>query len=585
MVVKSYNQTMLMAETTDRELLDIVQEYTDGDKVRGRDQILFPLRSIIHIPELVTTHVQYDERSRKILAAVRANVEIRARNIEKIKHQYGHCVLFNYEYKGIYQPMEHQKIIYCSIMHTDACAILAEPGTCKTGPYLWAIDKRIQDGQIKKTLIITLSDLKQNVLEEMKIQVPHMTGAILDNREQARKVLQKAYKSSKKNIDYNIYLMNYESAFSMFELFPDDYFDMIILDEAHRIGSPNTRQTKVITQKLEHSKFKYIVTGSLHANNLTSFFMPFRVLGPDVLPIANFYGFRRKYMYTVDPDQHIWRPAPGAIDEVKQIVGKVSVFFKKEDCLDLPGVIYEKRYCDMSGEQAEVYQTMRKELVAVITNMCSKCNHPGTCDMSCAETIEAKNALILSKKLHQIAAGFYINTRYEVDQITGAKTNISNVIDFKENPKLDLLMQVLNSIPSDRKVIIWTNYIHTVDLIIKRIEESYGPGLALTCYKNQNAYEMVQKFKDPAIRWMAGNPSKFGVGQNIQYSNYQVFFTVSYSYIQRDQAISRQDRQGQTEKVTVIDTMVRKSIDEIIYKNLMNKQDLGIKLSELARVI
>jgi SNF2 family DNA or RNA helicase len=84
---------------------------------------------------------------------------------------------------------------------------------------------------------------------------------------------------------------------------------------------------------------------------------------------------------------------------------------------------------------------------------------------------------------------------------------------------------------------------------------------------------------------LLGNPIKLGVGQNIQFTNYQIFLNNSFSYFRREQAISRQDRKGQTQKVSVFDVLAKKSIDLQILKCLDNKKDLDITLSKFSRLI
>jgi SNF2 family DNA or RNA helicase len=84
---------------------------------------------------------------------------------------------------------------------------------------------------------------------------------------------------------------------------------------------------------------------------------------------------------------------------------------------------------------------------------------------------------------------------------------------------------------------------------------------------------------------MVANPKKLGVGQNIQFSHYQIFFSNSRSYVTRDQAIGRQHRQGQKEKVTVIDLITEDTVDELALEALKAKQDLNLTLSELSRVL
>jgi len=469
--------------------------------------------------------------------------------------------------------------------YTDAAAIIADPGTCITGAYLWSVDRRIQRGLVKKALVVTLSDLKKNVMQEMSVQVPHLKGVVLSGKERSGNILNKTFKLKKKNSDYDIYIANYESMFSIVELINDKYFDMVILDEAHRVGFPTSRQTQAIVNTFENCKFKYVVTGTLHANNLMSFYMPYRFLGADTVPYATYNEFRRRYMYSVDPNGYVWVPCAGAKEAVTRITGQISVMFKKEDCLDLPPLIHEKYSCEMSSGQAKLYKEMQKDLVATIDDMCGKCNKKNDCDGSCEDDVSAKNALVLSGKLHQIACGFYINTRVAVDQKTGRQIDNSNIITLEENPKMDLLISTLNNLPQDAKVIIWTNYTHACKMIMEALSKAFGKDSYISCFGDQDAYEQVQLFRTCKQRFIVANPKKMGVGQNVQYSHYQAFFSNSRSFVVRDQAEGRQHRQGQKEKVTVIDLILEDTVDVLTLRALEEKQDLNLTLSQLARVI
>jgi SNF2 family DNA or RNA helicase len=479
-------------------------------------------------------------------------------------------------------------VMYNIKTHSDIGAILADPGTCKTAPYLWAIEKRVQRGEVKKALIVTLNYLKRNVLEEMEKQAPGLRGVVLNGRAHADKVLNKKFKKAEKNIDYDAYIANYETMFSLVELFPDNYFQMIVLDEAHRIGNSMTRQTKTIVHKFEFTPYKYIVTGTLHANSASSFYMPFRFMGPDTVPHANFYEFRRVHFFEMPPESHIWHVAPGTIETVKTIIGNLSVLFVKRECLDLPPVIYQKRYAEMSPEQKQHYGTVVNDLYVKIDNICSKCSNKGkSCMETCKDIIMVKTMLVAISKLAQITAGFFINTKIEVAP-EGKQTNKSTIIEFEKNPKLDLLMDTLLNIPDDRKIIIWCNFVHGIDMIRKRIATVYGEDSVIKVSKTDDAYAAVKTFEaDPKLRFFVSNQAKSGAGLNIQFkgSNYQIFFSNNYSYIMRDQAEGRQDRQGQTEKVTVIDCMCENSIDIHVRNILFDKKELAEDLSSLARVI
>ena len=584
MKIEILNKNQFMIGCDDRLLLKRMQGMMHGKKIRGYNRIIIPLKSGPKIYRFRKYGIQWGNGAQKLVNSILENIKKRKDVIDKIKSQYGREIKFDYDYQGIYDVMEHQKILFNMMAYPEAASIISDTGTCKTGPYLWAIDQRIKRGQVKKALVITMTDLKKNVLAEMKIQVPHLTGVVLKNKTQSSNVINKTYKIKDKNVDYDIYIGNYESMFSILSITPDGYFDMVILDEAHRVGSPGSRQTKKIVKKFEYCKYKFILTATLTSNNLMSFFMPFRFLGPDTVPYAKYGEFRGQYMHSVDEDGHVWVPNGGAEEVVARLIGNMSVAFKKEDCLDLPPLIHEVITCDMTPDQARLYNSMKKDCVAIIDDMCNLCSKKGKCDMSCEQTMTAQNALVLTTKLQQIASGFYINTRTTMSS-DGKEIKDKSVITLEENPKLRLLIQVLNNIPSDRKVIIWAHYTHAIDLIKRAVGNAFGEDRYLTGYLKQDAYEQVQKFKDPQYRFLIGNQKKMGHGHNIQFSNYQVFFCNPYSYIQRDQAEGRQYRKGQELSVTAIDLATRFTIDEVVLKALANKVDLILTLEQWARVL
>ena len=148
-----------------------------------------------------------------------------------------------------------------------------------------------------------------------------------------------------------------------------------------------------------------------------------------------------------------------------------------------------------------------------------------------------------------------------------------------------LLMSTLENIPDGRKVIVWTTYVHGVRMIYDAIVKAYGAESVLTCYGTQKGFQQVELFKDPKKWVLVANPTKAGVGLNIQFSNYQIFFNNSYSYVKKEQCEGRQHRQGQKDSVTVFELISKCTVDEIVLGSVRDKKNLSISLSALAKVI
>ena len=585
MIVKRHNEYNALIATNSQSELKWCQEVMDGRKVRSKNQIIVPLKSLVHLEWLKETieFIKFEDDMKDITNSLIKKKKMRMANIGILKSK---SVEFDYDYKGPYDVMAHQKIMYNAMMYTDACAILGDPGTGKTLSYIMAIDKKIQLGKVKRTLIVTLSSLKKNVHIEVGVQAPHLSSIYLKDKEHSDRVLNKRFKNVKRNIDYDIYIANYESMNVLKDLIPVGFFDMVILDEAHRVGSPSTNQTKAIIDTFENVKYKYIATGTLVANNLMSFYMPFRFMGADTIPYSNYYTFRSQYMRTVDPDKRIWVPLAGSNQKVTEIIGGLSVQFRKEDCLDLPDLIFKKVYCTMSKDQKKTYNTAKEKMSIQIDSVCNECEFSNECDRKTCinDDFIIDNALVLARKLHQLASGFFINSKVVVDDNGNEKT-IKKYIDFEIQAKLSALIDVINEIPKDRKVIIWTSYTHSVETIRDKLMDKYGSDSVVTGYQSQDSFGQVELFKDKKVRFLVANTTKMGTGLNIQFSNYQIFYDNSFSFVVRDQAIGRQHRKGQDNKVTVYDLITSNTIDEHVIEVLDEKKDLSITLTQLAKIL
>jgi len=475
MIIQIQDKNHFIIGCNDRDLMEMMKNRMDGYKVRFKNQIIIPIKSGPKIYHYKDYGIKWGTKTKEIVDGVIVSTKKRLEVIEKIKSQYGKKIKFDYDYKGIYDDaLEHQKIMFNIMAYCDVSAIMADPGTCKTGPYLWAIDKRIQRGQVKKSLIITLSNLKENIRPEIDKQAPHLKSVVLKGgKSRCDKILNKKFKIGNKNADYDIYISNYESMFSLVDLFDENYFDMVILDEAHRIGSARSRQTKEIINKFESTKYKVIITGSLHANNEMSFFMPTRFLGPNLLPFAKFKEFQRNYMYAVDDEQRVWRPKSGTKKLVKKITGKLGVSFEKKDCLDLPPIISRVARSTMIPDQAKMHKSMRNNLLTKVEGLILKSSDPTEKVGGEYGVLAITSEVVLRRKLQQIESGFYIDTRSKITE-KGREINDNRIITFQSNPKLDLLMQELSTIPSGKQVIIWTNYIYLIEEIQRRLIKEAG---------------------------------------------------------------------------------------------------------------
>ena len=596
MKVCRFSKNKLVVKCSDIHELQNVQSICDGRKVRNKNQTIIPIGSIGKLR--MFDMVEYLDDTAEVLKHHINSVGTRERNVIKIKGQDMDNVRFDYDYKGVYSHiMGHQKMLFNLIVYTNGAALLADPGLGKTGPSLWGIDHKMTQGKVVRTMYITLSSLKDNVHSEIKTELPHRTSVVLKGSAHADKVLNKKYKRDVLNKDYDIYIASYESMNNLSELFSDDFFDMVILDEVQRIGNPSSNQTKAIVRKFENAKFKYILTGTLNANNLMSFFMPYRFMGADFVPYANYYRYRKEYMTTVDPDERIWVNRAGAVAATADVIAKSAITFKVEECLDMPPVSYNKVFCSMAPDQEKAYKSAVEDMVIEIKSVCNKCEDSDTCELKYARdnSLDTKglgcvnssatidSAVILARKIHQIASGFFIDSWVEVDD-AGKETKHQEVHNFKTNPKKKIILDTIDSIPSDEKVLIFGIYTSFLESIYNDLVKKYGHKSVIRCWGSDDAFKAVEEFKKPGKRFLIGNQTKLGTGLNIQFSRYQLYTMNSFSFVQREQAIGRQWRKGQSGKVMVYDFFTRDSVDDHIYDTLLAKKSLSMSLEAWSKI-
>lgn len=561
------------------EAMEYAKNVLDGYKVRGKDIVCFPSEALLNIGLIKTLGpIEFSADVVTVGKVLRANSESRQKSVKTHRDlfQTEGELSMDYVVKGPFQPLRHQISMYNAMNETTCCAILSEAGTCKTASYLWCIDNRIARGLISKAIVITLAGLKKNVVAEAKMQTPGLRCIAVDGTEHMAKTI------SKLN-EYDVVITNYEAIRHLPKILTSQVvgsFGMIVLDEAHRVGSHDSAQTEEIMKMFSDVPYRYIVTGSLVSNNEMSFYMPYRFLGADIVPVSRYEQFRRTYMITVDPNQRIWKPLPGTATLVRKLIADVGIGFKKDACLDLPGIVEISRTCSMDTEQKKADKQLIKELVTVVEDMCQQCSGSNfgymDCNRGCGNAIMIDHALVLIGKRRQIASGFYIQTMVKLNG-EGKEVNDSQVVKIGKNPKLKLLGDYLDEIPFDEKVIVWTHWVWTIKEIETYLKARKDGGVVV-CYGDIDAFDAVEQFKLPGIKYFLAMPSKAGVGLNIQFSSYQVWFSNHYSWIQYDQAIARQDRQGQKNKVTVCHLVCEGSADEDVLAVLKHKRELSISL-------
>src|SRR5690606_21885378 len=223
---------------------------------------------------------------------------------------------------------------------------------------------------------------------------------------------------------------------------------------------------------------------------------------------------------------------------------------KKEECLNLPDKTYTTYYYELDDTQAAHYGEIALELLVQVDEF-----RPST-------------IYRLFTALQNVISGFVV---YPIKRTK--KLLFKNPLD---NPRIQMLLEIVSTIDDKDKVIIYCNYQQEIQDITKVLNKVYGAGSAVTFYGKDNLrkrQENIQRFENHA-RFLIANRSCAGYGLNLQFCKYIIFYSHSWDLATRSQAEDRIHRIGQVHPVQIIDICAERTLDERILDCLYRKQNL-----------
>ena len=324
------------------------------------------------------------------------------------------------------------------------------------------------------------------------------------------------------------------------------------IDESTTIKSPQARRSKNVLKVGSLAKVKRIATGSPVTKSPLDLYQQCAFLGYDCLGFASYYAFQARYARTVERSvaTHSFKQIIGyqRIDELQEKIGKFSFRIRKEECFDLPDKTFVRREVELTDEQAKAYKQMTLMALA-------------TFEKGITSTA---NALTQIMRLQQIVCGHI-------------KLDTGEHVSLKNN-RLDELMSVVEE--TDGKIIIWAHFRHDIEAIKLALQKQYGMNAVATYFGDTEAKdreEIVNRFQDEnsELRFFVGQPRTGGYGLTLTAASTMIYYSNGYDLEVRLQSEARIDRYGQTRKMTYIDLIAPKTVDEKIVEALRKKINIA----------
>jgi hypothetical protein len=308
----------------------------------------------------------------------------------------------------------------------------------------------------------------------------------------------------------------------------------VILDEAQNIKNYRSK-TALLVKELKAEQ-RWALTGTPLENRLSELWSIFDFLMPNFL--GNYPHFKRKYQQPIEVEQssiHLERLR-------KRIFPFVLRRLKSEVAQELPPKTEVTNYCEMTSEQAKIYQDMLEACRRQVFQEVEK------------RGIDRSQVSILTAllRLRQICCH---------PELLGPSFQKKGSLSGKMEAFKDLVTEVISE---GHRVLVFSQFVEMLGLIRSWLEEEkivyeYLDG------RTKRREDRIRRFnEDASIPLFLVSLRAGGTGLNLTGADYVVHYDPWWNPAVQDQATDRVHRIGQTKHVFSYKLITRDSVEEKI---------------------
>jgi len=455
----------------------------------------------------------------------------------------------NLGYEFTTQPFRHQKICFLIGVFESKFMFFLDMGLGKTKIILDILNyHRNYSRKARRALIVVPNESIMNTWEtENRLHAPDLNIVILngETKQRRRKI---------ETIDADGFVIHYPGMMHLCTtiakrkrridpeklLFMKSKFDFIVADESHSIANWSSMQTKCFTAIASSCKFRYGLTGTPFGRDPMRIWAQFKAIdGGETL--GNTLGLFREAFFT--KHQNYWGGYEYKLRKRREgilhrTLKNRSIRYCIEDCIRMPDRSFISIPIPFPKRNREIYLEHVNKFNSSNRN-------------------EKTESFI---KIREVLSGFVIHD--------------GKTIRLPQNPKLDTLLELIEDIPEDRKIVVFHEFNYSGQVIEQALK-----GKDISCVRlyggTKDKMEVVREFTGgEKYRVLITNSATGGQGINLHIANYQIFYECPVSPIVRTQAENRCYRPNQERKVFVYDLVINNSIDTKILGFVKEGKDL-----------
>jgi SNF2 family DNA or RNA helicase len=449
-------------------------------------------------------------------------------------------IMGHYTWPGLHKPFDHQKTTASFLTLNPRAFCLNEQGTGKTGSVIWAADYLMKIGRIKRVLVICPLSIMDSAwrADLFKFAMHRHVDIAYGSREKRVRII---------NSDAEFVIINYDGVEIVQEDIANGGFDLIVIDEANAYKNTQTTRWKTLNRILKPDTWLWMLTGTPAAQSPVDAYGLAKLVSPKNVP--KFYSaFKDMVMYKVS--QFRWVNRPNAEKIVHEAL-QPAIRFTKEECLDLPELIYVTREVELTPQQKKYYELLRKQLVV----------------STVGEQITAVNAAVGMSKLLQISCG-------------AVYSDSGETLEFDIKNRYKVMREVLDE--TKQKALIFVPFKNTIEILSKKLQDDGFTTAIINgdvpAHKRAEIFKNFQETPNPRI--LIIQPQAAAHGVTLTAADTVIWWGPTPSLETYAQANARAHRAGQRHPVTVV-RLQGSNAEKHLYKMLDNRIQDHVKLVEL----
>ncbi|MER9680374.1 DEAD/DEAH box helicase [Mesorhizobium sp. M0184] len=434
-----------------------------------------------------------------------------------------------------FELLQHQHEGVDFLMGRGAGLLAFEQGLGKTLVAIESFRRLLDGGRADRMLVICPNSLKRNWVAEYEKFAPTVSVEVAEGTPKKRRTV---FRESRARV----LIASYETAraeTTALLAFAQRQRTVLTLDESHAAKNWRSLTSTAARTVAPHCAFRWLLSGTPVTNTATDLFTQVEIIEPGRGSLGSLESFTARL--EEDPQASF----------AKDVIDRLVLRRTKDQCLDLPDKSFADIRVELQPWQRRLYDEMRDKMVCEIEAM-SGDQYRSFAPSALARLTRlvqlACNPTLIFPELEQVPAKFEV---------------------------LDGIINDILSVPG-RKVILWSNYVRSIETLLRRIEGSVAIYGGTPTSERQGIAASFQN--DPNVRVLIANPAAAGTGFTLTAASYTIYESLSWRYDHYAQSQDRNHRIGQTEPVTYVRLLAVDTIEEAIVSALERKSALARSL-------